>query len=281
MLKRLTSICIVIAIHQLAPGFDPAAMIDAHASAGPEPAMSGADFHLLARETGEQYDRVIGVTSISDPYAQRLARIVRGMKTEVGTTLNIRAYHANDINVFAMANGSIRVSRGLMDHMSDNEMRYLIAHEIGHVVLEHCESALQNTFNALAPRGAASEAPPDPRELAETTIYDGYSPTQEHAADQYALRLMVINRFDTLAAISALRKLEELRDHTGREVACHPLPGVRAGVLESLMTPAHPPTTTQLRGPNHHALPLRETECGATFIHTFGAVHIAYKGLPQ
>ncbi len=55
---------------------------------------------------------------------------------------NIAAYLTRDVNAFAMADGTIRVYSGLLDLMTDDEVRYvMIGHEIGHVALGRVKSA--------------------------------------------------------------------------------------------------------------------------------------------
>jgi len=48
-----------------------------------------------------------------------------------------------------MSNGCIRVYSGLMDMMTDSELRGVIGHEMGHVALGHSKKAMQQRMRYL------------------------------------------------------------------------------------------------------------------------------------
>ena len=53
-----------------------------------------------------------------------------------------------------MANGCVRVYSGLMDMMTDDEVRGVLGHELGHVALGHTKNKMQVAYTAMAARGA-------------------------------------------------------------------------------------------------------------------------------
>jgi len=57
-----------------------------------------------------------------------------------------------------MANGTIRVYSGLMDMLDDGELRFVIGHEMGHVMKNHIRKKIRLAYAASAVRkGIASQ----------------------------------------------------------------------------------------------------------------------------
>jgi metalloprotease len=72
-------------------------------------------------------------------------------------------------------------------------------------------------------------------ELAEKLVSAQFSQSQERDADLYALKMMKHNNYDPKAAVSALRKLENLFGNESSVFASHPAPGDRANALEKAL----------------------------------------------
>jgi hypothetical protein len=91
----------------------------------------------------------------TDPQAIRLARITRGISVDRGLRPDIKLYLSPDVNAFAMADGTIRVYSGLMKVMNDDEVCYVIGHEMGHVALGHTKA----TSSPATPPPATGQPP--------------------------------------------------------------------------------------------------------------------------
>ena len=65
-----------------------------------------------------------------------------------------------------MANGTIRVYSGLMDQFTDDEVRYVIGHEIGHVKKEHTRKRMEGALQQEAALSIAGTAGGEVGELA-------------------------------------------------------------------------------------------------------------------
>lgn len=59
-------------------------------------------------------------------YAVRLKKIMGNHTSVNGTPLNYKVYITDDINANASADGSVRVYSGLMDLMTDDELRFVL-----------------------------------------------------------------------------------------------------------------------------------------------------------
>lgn len=243
MLKKMAFIVLAAGtVAQFAhAGFNIGGVLEAGTDAVKAATMSDDEIKSEALRAKEYLDQANKVAPASDPYAKRLADLTKGMKTECPQKLDIKAYLVNDVNAFAMPDGTVRVFSGLLDKMTDDEVRYVIGHEIGHISLGHSKKSFQMKHAASAARkiGGASDNE-TVAALSESVLGDfaqeivnaQFSQSQEHDADQYALQIMKQNNYDTKASISALRKLEKLFGNDKSIFSSHPAPGDRAAALE-------------------------------------------------
>ena len=103
-------------------------------------------------------------------YAQRLARVTEKLQSVNGVPLNYKVYMTNEMNANATPDGSVRVYSGLMDKMNDDELRFVIGHEIGHVALGHSKKAMQVAYTTAAARDAAGAINPYAGALGDSTL---------------------------------------------------------------------------------------------------------------
>lgn len=210
------------------------------AQLGAAATLSDTQIKAMSKDMRAQGDTQANVAPANNNYAKRLASITRAHTTEKGHPLNFKVYLTDDVNANATADGSIRVYSGLMDMMTDDELRYVLGHEIGHVIEGHSLAAARLAYAASAARTGAgalnstadvltSSALGD---ILEATINAQFSQKQESDADMYALEFMKTNHYNTQAAITALRKLETLSAGGGGLLASHPAPGARAERIE-------------------------------------------------
>jgi len=161
------------------------------------------------RSVGDKENKVAGK---NDKYAKRLARLTDRFKKEGGMDLNFKVYITPDINANATADGSVRVYSGLMDMMTDNELLFVIGHEIGHVA---DGDSLDKIRMAYASSGLLKVASGSTSALSNSQLDDllnavlnaQFSQKQESEADIYGYNLMKKYKIDTKAAVSALQKL--------------------------------------------------------------------------
>ena len=156
---------------------------------------------------------------------------------------NYKVYLSPEVNVFAMADGTIRIHSQLMDMMDDGELRFVIGHEMGHVVKKHIHKKIVLAYAGSALRkGIASQenlAGDISRSalggFVETLLNAQFSQKEEREADDYGLTFLKNKGYDTKSAISALRKLATLgNNHTF--LSSHPAPGKRADRLEEQLS---------------------------------------------
>lgn len=221
---------------------NPAAALDlGHAlgaaqSLGKAATLSDADLKQYFDQISADYDRRNPVASATDPYGARLIQLTRGLDRYDGLTLNFKVYRVRDVNAFAMANGTVRVFAGLMDMMSDDEVRYVIGHEIGHIKAGHSKARMKAALTTDAARHAIAAADGRAAQLAsgelgalfQKVVLAQHSQSNENEADDYAWGFLKKNHYQTAAAASALDKLAKLGGGGGGWLSTHPAPAERA-----------------------------------------------------
>ncbi len=204
--------------------------------------LSDSEARALALEASQHMDGKNPVAPPNHAYARRLARVVGGLQQEDGLALNFKVYLNKQVNAFAMANGTVRVYAGLLDAMSDDEVRFVIGHEIGHVKLGHSKKAMQVAYTASGVRGLAVGSGNQVLAqlggsaiggLAEAVVNAQFSQSQENEADAYAVAFMRRHGYPPQAALSALRKLQALGGDNAHILSSHPASSERLGRVEA------------------------------------------------
>ncbi len=202
--------------------------------------LSDKDVLELAEQSARYSDKKNSLALPANKYAVRLRRIVGKTAQEGNLTFNYGVYLSPTVNAFAMANGTIRLYSGLMDRLNDDELRFVIGHEMGHVAKNHLRKKIRLAYAASAVRkGVASQKNLSGEiarsllgDLAESLMNAQFSQLEEKEADDYGLTFLQRKKIDPRQALSALRKLARLgRDHSF--LSSHPDPEKRAERLQA------------------------------------------------
>lgn len=205
--------------------------------------ISDADLKLEFDAMAKEMDRTNPVAGPKTPHGKRIAALSKGLQSHDGLNLDIKAYLVRDVNAFAMGNGTIRVFAGLMDQFTDDEIRYVIGHEIGHVKAGHSKKRMQTALRAEALQkgagavggGAARIASSELGALFKKVIVAQHSQGNEKEADDYAMNFMKAKGYAPMGAVTALEKLAAMDTGGGGTpwLATHPSPAVRAKRMRS------------------------------------------------
>lgn len=180
--------------------------------------LSDNDVRTLSTQSCAQSDAKNQIAPAGSTYAKRLNGIVPTLQAS-GIPIDAKVYLTPDLNAWAMANGCVRVYSGLMDKMSDDEVRAVLGHEIGHVALGHSKRAMQVAYATQAARGALSASgagmvatlsSSQLGELSETFVNAQFSQSQEMAADDYSYDLLTRTKSNRRALVTAFQKLAQL-----------------------------------------------------------------------
>lgn len=200
--------------------------------------LSNEDARALSLKAIKQYDGQNQVAPAGDKYAKRLAALTDKHTGEDDLKLNFKAYLVDEMNAFATADGSIRFYSGLMDKMTNEELLFVIGHEIGHVKLEHSKKKMKTAYATSAARKSVAAAGGDIGSIAgsqlggiaEAMVNATHSRKEESASDSYGVEFMKKHGYDPANAVSALKKLAELGDSSSL-LASHPAPTKRAKAI--------------------------------------------------
>lgn len=200
--------------------------------------LSDDDLRAHGRQMAAQMDARAPVAPPASPHARRLAALTATCLEDDGLALNYKVYLTREVNAFALPDGSIRFFAGLMDAMTDDEIRYVIGHEIGHVQAGHARQRMQVALGSGAARQALSAAGGRAAALAESDLGElfvkvvraQHSQANENEADDFAMRFLSRRGHDRRAAVTALEKLDALSGGSAQAawLSTHPAPRDRA-----------------------------------------------------
>jgi putative metalloprotease len=199
--------------------------------------VSDAEIVAYFGQMSDEMDRQNPLAPAKNPYAVRLAKLTKGMETYDGLTLDIKAYLVDEVNAFAMGDGTVRVYSGLMDKMTDDEVRCVIGHEIAHVKLEHGQKRMKRALQQDAALSVAGTASGGVRRLAsselggllQNVLYAQHSQAAETQSDDYALTFMSAKAYPQAACATAMDKLAAMGGGGGIALLqTHPDPAKRA-----------------------------------------------------
>ena len=214
--------------------------VDAGRDAVKAMTLSDQDVHDIATKAAQLSDKQHVVAPPDNKYAIRLNGLVAQQFQDGNLKFNYAVYISPEVNAFAMADGTIRIYSGLMDMLNDGELRFVIGHEMGHVVKNHIRKKIQLAYAASAVRKGASAQNSAAGEvarsavggLAETLMNAQFSQLEEKEADDYGLAFLKREKYSTPEAVSALRKIAKLsKGHSF--LSSHPDPEKRADRLQA------------------------------------------------
>ncbi|MFT4650671.1 MAG: putative metalloprotease [Polaribacter sp.] len=187
-----------------------------------------------------KYDGQHQVADANDAYAQRLFKMTNSLTNYAGLQLNFKVYKADDVNAFAMADGTVRVYTGLMDAMPDDQILAVIGHEIGHVKLKHSyqqmknqlltNAALQGAIGVGGVVGSLSSG--QLGQLAAGAVSAQFSQRDELEADVFAIKLLRDLGKDPRSMTRSIQTLKAKFGSGGGFMSSHPSNNERISNLE-------------------------------------------------
>ena len=197
--------------------------------------LSDREVQQIAVATSAQVDRQHRIAPPEHPHARRLQRVLARSASNRDSRFTHKVYLTDEVNAFAMADGTIRIFAGLMDMLDDDELLFVVGHEMGHVELEHIHEKLRLAYAANATRKAAAAVSGTIGEIARShlgafiqqIVTAQFSQHEEREADDYGLAFVRKNNTNPRSAVTALEKLATLgSSHTF--LSSHPAPDKRA-----------------------------------------------------
>jgi putative metalloprotease len=217
--------------------FDFNKAIDAAGSLTKAASITDADIKAYYSQLSKEYDSQNKVATSGNKYGKRLIHLTRGLNSYDGQRFNYKVYLTSEVNAFAMGDGTVRIYSGLMDLMTDDEVRYVIGHEMGHIKFGHSKKRMQAALTTSALRDTLSAAGGKAAQLSdselgglfEKVVKAQHSQSNEREADDYALKFLKTKKYNPMAAVTALQKLDKLSGGRGGGwLSTHPAPKERA-----------------------------------------------------
>lgn len=212
----------------------------------------------LGEDLASDFEQQLGGL-VSDPQTQGQvnrvgARLVQALtqmenkkRAQTGRELNwavfnlqFKVLNSDKINAFALPNGSLYITRGLLENLrSDDQVAAVFAHEIGHVVLRHAAkdlaARLKGNVALLALQMILGK---DIARLVGGAAYLlelSYSREQELEADHTGYLLSCFAGYNSQAMIEVFEFLKAQEGNPELEILrTHPLPQTRIDHLKKL-----------------------------------------------
>lgn len=203
--------------------------------------LSKAELQAEASLSAEQMDAQSKLSAPNSQYSKRLAKLTRELTSIDGTPLNFAVYESDEINAFAMPDGTVRVYSGLMDVMDDAELVAVIGHEIGHVKFDHSLNQFKTAYLTEAAKQAAVAAGGTVGSLASSQYGDigakfvsaQFSQQDELESDAYGVEVLCQLGMDPYAAARAQQKLQKHAGNGGGLFSSHPATDTRIKKAEA------------------------------------------------
>lgn len=211
-------------------GFDSNAAMNVGAGVLQAATLSEDSVKQTASLAAQQMDGQSNIPAASNAYSRRLARITQGLVNIDGMNLNFKVYISEEINAFAMADGTVRVYSGLLDAMPDDQVLAVIGHEVGHVKLKHSYRQMQQKLltdsafaAAVSVGGTVGELTAGQLgQLGQTVIHAQFSQKDELASDKYAVATLRKLGQDPYAMKRAIETLQANYGSGGGFLSSHP-----------------------------------------------------------
>lgn len=182
---------------------------------------------------------------------ERLNRVAGQLLTRKKRNLpyQFRVLDVPELNAMALPGGFVYATRGLMEQMPDEELAFVLAHEIQHVELKHSvrqmEAELYKQIGIMAAvqiltGGQLSEGTANTIALANMVLSNQYSQGMESEADREGIRMMAGAGIDPRGAVAALRTMQrtsqgEMPGFLNAALGTHPLGSDRIAAAEALV----------------------------------------------
>ena len=179
------------------------------------------------------------VTDLAGPLLQRCKRN--------GIEYTFTVLDSPQVNAFAHAGGYVYVNTGLLEFIGgDEELEFVLGHEIGHVELEHCSRRLTYFARASELGGDLSG---NLVQMAYHLIAVGYSEKDEFEADEWGFRQLVQMGRDRDRALALPRRFVEKEKREGRRKEGAKSPTAVEAVVQGIDNhfQTHPAAAERLR----------------------------------
>lgn len=191
-------------------------MGDAASDMSKSTSVTDAELKKIADEDIAKMDKDNDI--VTDQYHIDLQNVMKKIKLPAGVKLDVKVYWSPFLYIFSRSNGSIRVNHGIIEKLNDDELLFIMAHEVGHLLHEDFEKSYRKehamySFEKMLNMGGDSMGGMSNGVLASVTSDMRKSRFQKHEelnADEFAMRVLKYNNVPRETAVDALELMQYL-----------------------------------------------------------------------
>jgi len=155
---------------------------------------------------------------VKDQYHIDLQKVMKKIQLPSGVELDVKVYWSPYLYIFSRSNGAIRVNHGIIEKLNDNELLFVMAHEVGHLLHEDFKKSYRKehamyAFEKMLNMGGDSVGGMSNGMLASVTSEmrkSRFQKNEEFNADEFAMAVLKANNVPREAATDALELLQYL-----------------------------------------------------------------------
>lgn len=175
----------------------------------------------IGQQGSQQLEAKYG--TVNDPELNaRLNKIGQAIAAQGsrGLTYHFKVLNTQELNALAFPGGFVYATHGIMKAMPDNQLAFVLGHEVGHVECRHSVKSLEkqtytqlggNILLTLLNKGKKTNSNTlTAIKAANLVISNRYSQGAENEADAMGMQLMAKAGYDPYGAVEALETLQKL-----------------------------------------------------------------------
>ena len=155
---------------------------------------------------------------VKDQYHNDLQNVMKKIKLPTGVKLDVKVYWSPFLYIFSRSNGAIRVNHGIIEKLNDDELLFVMAHEIGHLLHEDFKKSYRKehamyAFEKMLNMGGDSMGGMSNGVLASVSSdmrKSRFQKVEELSADEFAMNVLKANKVPRSVAVDALELLQYL-----------------------------------------------------------------------
>ncbi|MCX8650532.1 M48 family metalloprotease [Gilliamella sp. B2776] len=173
--------------------------------------LSEQDILAISKQACNEMDNKATIAANHHALSKRLTKIAETLPNNIhNIKVNYKVYLNTEPNAWSTANGCVRVNSGLMKLLTDNELQAVLAHEQGHIALNHAIQSFRQ-----APYIEVTDKANEIVIIVKQEIAQKY----EIEADEYALNLLLKEKIDPRGLVNMLFKMPI---HASEHPTSHP-----------------------------------------------------------
>jgi len=214
------------------------AIVIAGALAVPPPAdaalISEAEEVRIGRQAAEEIEAEFGVSrdAAATAHLTAIGRRVAAVSDRPNLLWTFKVLRSREVNAISLPGGFIYATEGMMRFVqSDDELAFVMAHEVGHVSAKHHVAMLERNFLYVIVGRVLFGGDPTSSQIANIVRFfltQGFSRDNEFEADRLAVGFAHRARFDASAGLTFMQRLRTAqgRDPSSVEVLFRTHPGL-------------------------------------------------------